>query len=70
MDYAGAWSAERGRCHRLVYDPDGKPTGCPEPVTTTGWRSDYQGRRRVVDACAAHADLLASRPWPLPVHQL
>ena len=22
--YAGAWSAERGRCHRFVYDPEGK----------------------------------------------
>jgi hypothetical protein len=31
-DYAGAWSAERGRCHRFVYgDEDGHPTECPAP---------------------------------------
>jgi hypothetical protein len=29
MDYAGASSAERERCHRFVYDVEDKPTGCP-----------------------------------------
>jgi hypothetical protein len=64
VDYAGAWSAERGRCHRFVYDPDGKPDNCPEPTVTSGWRQDYQGRWHVVDACAAHASELVKRPRP------
>jgi hypothetical protein len=38
LDYAGAWTAERGRCHRLVYDSDGKPDNCPKPPVTSGWR--------------------------------
>ena len=54
-DYAGAWTAERGRCHRLGYDPDGKPTGCPAPRVASGWRRDYQGRWYPVSACAGHA---------------
>ena len=33
-DYAGAWAAERARCHRFVYDDeDGRPQTCPQPVT-------------------------------------
>jgi hypothetical protein len=36
VDYAGAWTAERGRCHRFVYDPDGKPAGCPAPPAASG----------------------------------
>jgi hypothetical protein len=63
-DYAGAWSAERGRCHRFVYDPEGKPDYCPEPIVTAGWRRDYRGRWYVVDACAGHASQLVSRPRP------
>jgi hypothetical protein len=63
LDYAGAWSAERGRCHRCVYDADGKPDYCPEPTVTSGWRVDGQGRWYAVDACAGHADQqLLSRP--------
>jgi hypothetical protein len=31
-DCAGAWTAERGRCHRFVYGyDDGHPNHCPEP---------------------------------------
>jgi hypothetical protein len=55
-DYAGAWSAERGRCYRFVYGTeDGRPANCPEPTDTSGWRQDYQDRWYVVDACARHA---------------
>ena len=55
-DYAGAWSAERGRCHRFVYgDDDGHPTECPAPPVGSGWRRDGQGRWYTADACAAHA---------------
>jgi hypothetical protein len=64
QDYAGAWSAERDRCHRLVYASDGKPTNCPEPTVTSGWRQDYRGRWYAVDACAGHASQLVSRPMP------
>ncbi|MGO9657488.1 MAG: hypothetical protein ACLP7F_03870 [Acidimicrobiales bacterium] len=53
-DYAGAWTAERGRCHRLVYDydPDTKPTGCPAPSVASGWRQDYPGRWYPVEPVA------------------
>ena len=64
MDYAGAWSAERGRCHRFVYDVDDKPTGCPEPPVTSGWRYDYLGRWYLVDACQRHRLDLLDRPRP------
>ena len=66
QDYAGAWSDERARCHRLVYDPGGKPTGCPAPPVASGWRQDYQGRWYAVDACAGHASPL-TRPRPTSV---
>ena len=46
------WSADRGRCHRFVYDPDGKPDYCPEPTVSSGWLRDYKGRWYVADACA------------------
>ncbi|MGA3220355.1 MAG: hypothetical protein ABSE77_14965 [Acidimicrobiales bacterium] len=64
QDYAGAWSDERARCHRLVYDPGGKPTGCPAPPVASGWRRDYQGRWYAVDACAHHGPQLQGRPRP------
>ena len=64
MEYSGAWSVEQGRCHRLVYDPDGKPAGCPTPPVASGWRSDYQGRWYYLDACAGHSGQLVSRPRP------
>lgn len=57
-DYARAWSSERGRCHRFVYDEHGKPDNCPEPNATSGWCRDGQGRWYVVDACARHASQL------------
>jgi hypothetical protein len=63
-DYAEAWSAERGRCHRLVYDSDGKPDNCPEPPVAVGWRRDGRGRWFAVDACAGHASELVKRPRP------
>jgi len=65
MDYAGAWSAEHGRCHRFVYgSEDGHPTHCPDPTVTSGWRRDGQGRWYVVDACSHHRSQLVSRPRP------
>jgi hypothetical protein len=60
----GSWHAEPGRWHRFVYDPDGKPTECPEPPIRLGWRHDYRGRWYFVDACARHADQLERRPRP------
>jgi hypothetical protein len=51
-DYAGAWTTERGRCHRLVYtEADGRPANCPGPPVRSGWRQDGEGRWFVVDAC-------------------
>jgi len=38
MDYA-----RPGRCHRFVYDPDGKAANCPDPTVTSGWRRDGKG---------------------------
>jgi hypothetical protein len=66
-DYAGAWSAERGHCHRFVYnDEDGHPTECPEPPMRSGWRRGGQGRWYAVDACERHCSQLVSRPRPGP----
>lgn len=63
QDYAGAWTAERGRCHRFVYvDSDGRPANCPESTVTSGWRRDGQDRWHVVDACARHSSQLLSQP--------
>jgi len=62
VSLVGAWATERGRCHRFVYDPDGKPGNCPEPTVTSGWRRDGPGRWYAVDACAEHSSQLMSRP--------
>ena len=41
QNYAGAWSAERDRCHRSVYEePDGRPTNCRMTVALT-WISPW-----------------------------
>jgi len=64
-DYSGAWTAERGRCHRLVDgSKDGHPTHCPELTVTSGWRRDGQGGWYAVDAYAGHRSLLLNRPRP------
>jgi len=39
-DYAGAWTAEGRRCHRLVYGTEDRPTHCPEPTVTSSWVRD------------------------------
>jgi len=62
VDYAGAWTAERGGCHCFVYDSQGKPDSCPEPIVTSGWRVGGRLRWYVVDACAGHASQLVKRP--------
>ncbi|MGC8628367.1 MAG: hypothetical protein ACP5VR_12620 [Acidimicrobiales bacterium] len=61
-DYAGAWSAEHGRCHRIVYSESGQPGNCPGTPVVTGWRYDANGRWYEVEACARHASEL----WPSP----
>jgi hypothetical protein len=64
-DYAGAVSAERGRCFRFVYDEHGKPTHCPGAVTRTGWL--YRAHERKwypVDAYERHVSQLEARPKP------
>jgi len=30
VDYDGGWHGERRRCHRFVYDEDGKPHRMPQ----------------------------------------
>ena len=62
MDYAGAWQAKRGICHRFIYDEFGKPTECPQPVIASGWTSDGRGHWYAVDACERHASQLERRP--------
>ena len=69
QDYAGAWSAVRGRCHRMVYgdgDGDGHPENCPGLPVMSGWRADARGRWCVVDACSRHSGELQPKPRPLP----
>jgi hypothetical protein len=64
-DYAGAWTAERGRCFRLLYGTDdGHPERCPEPPVRSGWRQDGEGRRYALDACVRHIPQLLERPRP------
>jgi hypothetical protein len=75
--YAGAFSADGGRCFRLVYEEaTTRPMHCPGEVVTRGWFRDRRGVWWVVDACAEHADSLSGarpgpgsrigRPGPLP----
>jgi hypothetical protein len=62
-DYAGAWTSERGRCHRLVYgEGDGHPANCPAPPVKSGWRQSYGGSWHAVDACVRHSPELEDRP--------
>jgi hypothetical protein len=62
-DYAGAWTAERGRCHRFIYrEDDGRPADCPGPPVMGGWRRDGQGRWYLIEACDQHASQLLARP--------
>ena len=56
MDYAGAVSTQRGRCFRFVYDEQGKPAHCAEPITTIGW-TKIGPKWHQVDSCAEHAGL-------------
>jgi hypothetical protein len=45
QDYAGAWTAERGRCPRLVHgSEDGRPTYCQLTAgeQASGSWSEYQ----------------------------
>ena len=51
QDYAGAWTAERGPCHRLVYDPDGKLTGAGT------WWTPTPARQRAGTAALRAASL-------------
>ena len=67
QDYAGAWSADRGRCHRFVYtsNDDGRPMNCPEPVVGSGWRlEEFTGEWHLVDSCEQHLSELLERPRP------
>lgn len=60
-DYAGSWSANRGRCFRFVYNPtgEGRPEMCPDLVAGSGWRyEEYHGRWCALDACAEHLSQL------------
>ncbi len=64
LDYAGAWSAERARCHRMVYDDhDGRPQSCPEAPVASGWKRNGSGRWFVVHATdRCHKGQLLRRP--------
>jgi hypothetical protein len=67
QDYAGAVSAERGRCFRFVYDENGKPERCSAPITGTGWLYlTYSRKWHTVDACERHKSQLQDRPRPGP----
>jgi len=57
MDYAGAVSTQRGRCHRYIYDDQGKPANCPKPPVATGW-TQIGPKWHQVDACTEHANQL------------
>jgi hypothetical protein len=57
QDYAEAWTSERGRRHRLVYDPDGKSTGAG-----TSWTLAPARRRAGTTAVALAAPSLGPAP--------
>ena len=59
VDYAGTVNTQRGRCFRFIYDAQGKPDGCPEPITDVGWLQ-IGNKWYQVDACAEHAAQLGS----------
>ncbi len=61
-EYAGAWSAERGRCQRFVTDPDGKSVNCPERPIASGWLK-IGDRWQQVDACDRHSAQV-QKPYP------
>jgi hypothetical protein len=60
MDFARAVSIERGWCFRWVYDDNGEPATCPEPVLSSGWLKVGE-RRHEVDACGRHSGELRFR---------
>jgi hypothetical protein len=55
--YAEAFFVQRGRCFRLISQPNahGQPDHCPAPVAYHGIFTDRSGRRHQVDSCAGHA---------------
>ena len=63
QDHARAWTAARGRCHRFVYDPDGKPSQLPGTPGDHGLAPGRPGPLVPVGACAGQ--LSAPEPaWP------
>ena len=69
MDYAGAVSTQRGRCHRYIYDDQGKPADCPKPPLATGW-TQIGPKWHPVDTCTEHAtQLLKPEPYRPTVRQ-
>jgi hypothetical protein len=62
--YANAFSADLGRCFRLVCRASTwQPMRCPGEVSTRGWWQDGTGMWWVVDACREHAGpLRKTRP--------
>lgn len=63
-DYAGPWTAQRGRCFRFICVREGDyPTGCQEPPVQVGWKFEAStGRWYALDACERHAAELFSHP--------
>jgi hypothetical protein len=63
--FANAFSGDRGRCFRWVYEASTtRPMRCGGEVVTNGWWQDRMGRWWAVDACREHADSLS--PTGLP----
>lgn len=60
MDYAGALSVDRGRCHRFTYDEHGKPDNCPERPIATGWL-EIGPKWYQVHSCSEHSGELKHR---------
>ena len=69
--YANAKQVERGACWRMVSRDDGyrkgSPTGCPEPVSWTGYAT-VGTSRYPLDSCEGHADQLA-QARPIQLHR-
>jgi YD repeat-containing protein len=72
-DYAGAWSAERGRCHRYVYDEHSNPTEWPRAdgdVRLGPGRSGPLERGRCLRASRLPRKLAAQSPSTFPAGYL
>jgi hypothetical protein len=59
-DYGGVPYLNPRNCYRLVYDNQGRPTGCRDPALCSGWLEVGEVWVRV-DSCGRHSGVLRQR---------